>query len=97
MDKKDKVWIVAFFGPLFVMTILSLLIHLFRRWYPDFSVPIYPVEYALALAVGVASIDTLSISNYQKAFVLVIYIPFEIFTLFVFSVTFGCLAFGNCL
>jgi hypothetical protein len=97
MDKKNKVWIAASVGPLLVMTILSLLVHLFRRWYPEFSAPIYPVEYAIALSVGVASIDTLSISKYQKAFVLALYIPFEIFTLVVFDVTFGCMAFGNCL
>lgn len=97
IDKQSKVWIVASVGPLFAMAILSLLTHLFRRWNPEFLAPTYPVEYALALGVGVVSIDTLSISWYQKAFVLALYIPLEVLALLVFSITFGCLAFGNCL
>lgn len=97
MNKNRRVWIAATVGPLLVMTVLSLVLHLLGRWYPRF--PEFPFlgTVVLALGVGMAAIGTLSISVYQMAFALVLYVPSMIFVLFVFSTTFGCLAFGHCL
>lgn len=79
------------------MVILLPLFHLLNRWYPQLPARLFLVAYGLTLGVGVASIDTLSISMYQKTIVLIMYIPFAIFALFVFAITFGCFAFGDCL
>jgi hypothetical protein len=97
MYKKDRVWIAASVGPLLVMAVLLSVFHLLRRWYPQF--PEFPFLYmvVLALGVGMAAIGTLSISVHQLAFVLILYVPLMILVLFVFLVTFGCLAFGYCL
>jgi hypothetical protein len=97
MGKNNRVWIAASVGPLLVMAILLLVFHLLGRWYPQFLE--FPFLYlvVLALGVGMAAIGTLSISVYQLAFVLILYVPFMTFVLFLFFLTFGCLAFGYCL
>jgi hypothetical protein len=97
MDKKDRVWIAASVGPILVMAVLLLVFFWLRRWYPQF--PEFPILYmgVVALGVGMAAIGTLNISVYQLAFILILYVPVMILVLFVFFVTFGCVAFGYCL